>query len=81
MQIHLGVKVRDRVTGFQGTTTGRCEYLTGCTQLLVVPSVDEKGAARDAQWYDEQRLEVLDETPIVLDNSETPGCDIPAPIR
>jgi hypothetical protein len=58
--IALGVKVRDVITGFEGVTYGRCEYLTGCTQFCVLPPVDKDGKKREAEWFDEQRLEVLD---------------------
>lgn len=63
--IKLGMKVRDVITGFEGIVYGRIEYLTGCTQMNVVPPVDKDGKRREAEWFDESRLEVLDE-PIVL---------------
>ncbi len=54
----LGARARDTITGFEGTITGRCEYLTGCTQYCLKPTIDEKtGAMRDAEWIDEQTLE------------------------
>lgn len=81
MAIRLGQKVKDKISGFEGIVTGRAEYLTGCTQCVVVPPVDEKGAHREPQWYDEQRLVVLDAPPVVLDNGPTPGCDMPLPSR
>ena len=81
MAIKLGVKVQDRITGFTGVVTGRCEYLTGCHQVLVCPPVDTEGKASDSRWFDEQRCKVLDANPISLDNGATPGCDIPAPVR
>jgi hypothetical protein len=31
----LGVTVKDVIHGFEGVVTGRCQYLTGCTQYLV----------------------------------------------
>lgn len=77
----LGWTAKDKITGFQGVITGRCEYLTGCNQVLLSPPVDEKGAHRDACWYDEQRCERVGDTEIVLDNGANPGCDIPAPVR
>lgn len=79
--IQLGQKVQDKITGFRGTVTGRCEYLTGCHQVLVAPPVDKEGKHVDAQWYDEQRCDVVEATPITLDNGATPGCDIAAPVR
>lgn len=81
MAIKLGQKVRDQITGFTGVVTGRCEYISGCHQVLVVPPVDKDGKHVDSQWYDEQRCEVLDKKPITLDNGTTPGCDMPAPKR
>ncbi len=78
----LGLRARDRVTGFTGVITGVVVYLTGCNQALVVPPVDDNMKMRDAQWFDVQRLAVLtDRERVVIDNGLTPGCDIPAPIR
>lgn len=77
----LGQKAKDVVTGFTGVITGQAKYLTGCTQWLLVPSVKEDGGYRDGNWFDEQRLEVLDETAISFDNSKTPGPDLQAPKR
>ncbi len=79
--IALGTTVRDKITGFSGVVVGRVVYLSGCNQLLVAPPVDEKGAFRESQWIDEQRADVLDVSPIVLDNTTTPGHDRPAPRR
>ena len=79
--VTLGQKVRDKITGFSGIVTGRVEYLTGCNQLLVAPPIKDDGAWRDSQWFDEQRVDVLDATPIALDNGKTPGFDAPAPRR
>lgn len=57
----LGDIVKDKFTGFEGTAMGRCEYLTGCEQILVVPlSLDEKGNPRENKWFDIDRLEVVE---------------------
>lgn len=72
-------RCRDRVTGFTGVCTGVVFYATGCSQALLVPPVDEKGQPREAQWYDLQRVEVLERHAVQLDNGETPGCDAAAP--
>lgn len=37
MEIKLGDKVRDRVTGFEGIATHRTEFMNGCVQILVSP--------------------------------------------
>ncbi len=80
--IELGRKVKDKVTGFAGVTTGFVTYITGCNQALVAaPSKD--GKPGDTNWFDEQRLEYADDgkSRIVLDNSKTPGFDYAAPVR
>ncbi len=79
--IQLGQRVRDRISGFEGTVTGRAEYLTGCTQCVVVPDVAADGSHREAHWFDEQRLAPISAKRMVLDNGRTPGCDMPAPRR
>lgn len=76
----LGCRYRDVVTGFEGVATGRCEYLTGCNQVLLAPR-SEGGKPAEASWFDEQRLEGVVAEQIVLDNSASPGFDKPAPIR
>lgn len=82
MKIELGARARDGITGFEGRVTGRCEYITGCNQVLLAPPVGEKGEARDAHWFDEQRVVLLDDgARITLDNGANPGCDKAAPVR
>lgn len=58
-RISLGDYVRDCVTELEGTVTGRVEYLTGCNQCLVQPSVKEDGTFRDSYWLDESRLDLV----------------------
>lgn len=79
VNIALGNTYKDRITGFTGVATGHVHYLTGCSQVLLQPSVGSDGNPRDSQWYDEQRLEQTTAKRIVLDNGETPGFDKAAP--
>lgn len=79
--MQLGITARDKITGFQGVVTGYCQYISGCHQALLVPPVDEKGAPRDGQWFDVQRLVKVGSAVVTLDNGATPGCDQPAPVR
>lgn len=75
----LSARCRDKITGFTGICTGVVFYATGCNQALLVPPVDKDGKTQEAHWFDLQRLEVLESYAVVLDNGETPGCDMPAP--
>lgn len=56
LQIKLGSKVRDVITGYTGIATGRVEYITGCDQLLVSPPVKDGGEFVESKWLDKQRL-------------------------
>lgn len=57
-RFELGQEVKDRLTGFKGYITGRCEYLTGCIQYSINPKI-KKGDTGYPQgtWMDEDRLE------------------------
>ncbi len=81
LDIVLGKKYIDCITGFQGVATGFCRYISGCNQVLLVPPVAPDGAHRDGHWFDQQRCIVQPDAPVVLDNTATPGCDQPAPKR
>jgi hypothetical protein len=80
MEIAMGREYKDKITGFGGICTGRAQYISGCSQALLTPKV-KKGESTKAEWFDEQRLEIASGKVVKLDNSETPGCDIAAPIR
>jgi len=77
----LGMKYKDKITGFTGIATGHCEYISGCNQTLLAPAVSEAGDFKEGRWFDDQRLDTVGNSVILLDNSETPGCDIAAPVR
>lgn len=60
-QVRLGDRVKHKVNGSTGVTTGRAEYLNGCRQFLVGrEELDDKGRVIEGLWFDEQYLEVLD---------------------
>jgi hypothetical protein len=79
--VELGREYKDKITGFKGVAIGFVQYISGCNQGLLAPSVGEDGAMKDAQWIDEQRLTPVGDEVITLTNGETPGFDIPAPSR
>jgi hypothetical protein len=59
-QIKLGDRVRIRVNGWTGITTGRTEYINGCRQFLISPEELHDGKPVDGQWWDEQHLELIE---------------------
>ena len=50
--IELGMKVKDKVSGFQGIVTGVASYLTGCDRACV----ESETAPDKSFWIDFPRL-------------------------
>lgn len=68
MQEHfawLGLKVRDRVTGFSGVASSLSFDLYGCVQVVITPPQNDKGELREGRWFDVARLEVVDARPVM----------------
>lgn len=64
MQIKLGQKVKDVVTGFEGTATGRAEYLATVPRVQVVRQHTD--GRMQEEWLDEGRLEVTSPDVVTL---------------
>jgi hypothetical protein len=73
---NLGKLGKDKITGFTGIITGRCDYLYGCGQYGLNPEVDKDGKIREMAWFDIGRVEIIGEG-IDPDSvkSEDPGCE------
>ena len=69
MKIKLGEQVKDKLTGFKGTTVARAEYLYGCVWVCVVPKDLVEGKPLEDTWFDEQRLKVIIAKKVKLDNT------------
>jgi len=85
MELKLGQEAKDKITGFQGTLTGRATYITGCDQFLLSPKCqDGKNHAKpDGEWFDDGRLEFIKES-ITFDDVKSDtgnGADIQAPTK
>ena len=66
MAIKLGSKVRDNLTGFTGIATGRSEFQYGCARVLIEPQELKDGKPVEGQWFDEQRVELVQQkAPVV----------------
>lgn len=55
-KIQLGQKVKDSITGFVGTVTARCEYVTSPVHVLV-EGIDSTGRPIE-RWFEESRMQV-----------------------
>ncbi len=55
-EVELGVKVKDTITGFEGTVTARCQYMNGCVQYEITPTTLKEGVPQKEIWLDEQRV-------------------------
>ena len=80
MEIKLGNKVRDKVTGFEGIATARIEYINKCVQFCVKPKVKEDGKMPDGEYIDVDELEIVD-TGIVIEAKPTGGPQRDCPRR
>lgn len=57
----LGLKARDKVTGFTGVITTCGFDLFGCITVILSPPADAEGKLADGRWFDINRLDVTDE--------------------
>ena len=82
--IQLGKKVRDKITGFEGTLVGEARYLYGCNQLCVAPAVKE-GNFQESRWFDDGRLyeigEGFDANDVKSPSNKPGGPDRGAPAK
>ena len=81
MDIEIGWKVEDVITGFSGVVTGLCTYITGCDQALVQPKGSDQNKKEDCHWIDVNRLERVGDSILVLDKIKNTGSDMAPPTR
>ena len=55
----LGLRVKDKVTGFKGVCTSVSYDLYGCVQVIINPGCDDAGKPMDGGWYDVNRIEII----------------------
>lgn len=80
-RVKLGQKVKDKLTGLEGTAVARCEYLYGCVRISVQPFGVKDG--QPAAWVnvDEPQLEVIKEKPVKAPRGHGPAGPQPATSR
>ena len=82
MKEHLGKKVRDKVTGFEGIITAVVSYITGCDQYFVQPQVKD-GAYVEGRYMDVHRVEFIEGgTKIeIYEAPQNNGADTPPKVK
>ena len=71
--IELGDKVKDTITGLEGTAVAKIWYLNDCIQYEVQPKGLKDGTIIKSVWIDEGQLIVKKEAKIKKDKEELPG--------
>lgn len=51
--------VKDKITGFEGYVTARCEYLDGTTHVRIEGVVSSDTEQPRESWFHTRRLEVV----------------------
>lgn len=59
MKIKLGQKVRDTLTGNEGTAVARTEWLHGCVRISIQPEGGKDGIPYEIFVVDEPQLELV----------------------
>lgn len=54
----LGLRARDKVSGFEGVISSVHFDLYGCVQVVLAPEKDKDGKMLDSHYFDIQRLDV-----------------------
>lgn len=73
---NFGKKGKDKITGFTGIITAKCEYMYGCAQYCLSPEIDKDGKRVQTEWFDIGRIEIIGEGVNVSDvQVEKPGCE------
>ena len=57
----LGKRAKDKITGFEGILTARCEFLTGCSRYCIQPTELKDGKPIDSIYFDEAQIEIISE--------------------
>lgn len=61
----LGLKVKDKVTGFEGVVSSLSFDLYGCVQVVIQPPMGSEGSYPEGRWFDVNRLKILSKKPVM----------------
>ena len=79
MKLELGKQGEDRLTGFKGTITAICHYITGCDRILLVPKIKKDNSMIEPEWFDDVRIVTKKGSVFSLPKKNN-GADIDAPL-
>jgi len=60
-KLKLGLKYRDKVTGFVGIAISKVVYMNGCEQYCLKAPIDKDGKLVDGQYFDDVQIELVKE--------------------
>lgn len=55
----LGIKAKDKLTGFEGILIGRADHITGCNTYGIKGKLDKEGNPQEAVWFDEGMIKKI----------------------
>jgi hypothetical protein len=67
----MNVVAKDTVSGFEGIIIARSAHLFGCAQYGLAPQdLASDGTTKKTEYFDESRIEILDEVNAVIGDNE-----------
>jgi len=64
-KFQLGAKVKDTITGFEGTIISMCRWLSNRNTYGVRPKAKDN-EVKEAEYFDESTLELVEEATMLL---------------
>lgn len=71
MELQLGAKYRDKVSGWEGTATARYEYMNGCVRVEIGGA--DKDGKPESFVFDIQQIEPVEAPPLDVVPRKTGG--------
>ena len=59
MEVQLGMKVKDTVSGLIGIAVCKTVWLNGCERYGIQPPIDKDGKAPDNYYVDSEQIEII----------------------
>lgn len=59
MQVELGDRIKDRISGLKGICTSITHWLNGCVRVGLQPEKADGGKIPDSVYFDQEQVEVV----------------------